>query len=30
LENAALRQQLMILKREQLRPKLRHRDRLFL
>jgi putative transposase len=29
LENAALRQQLEILKREQPRPKLRHRDRLF-
>src|SRR6476660_8030528 len=29
LENAALRQQLTILKREQPRPKLRHRDRLF-
>src|SRR5437879_8636780 len=29
LENAALRQQLTILKREQSRPKLRHRDRLF-
>src|SRR6267378_3615278 len=27
LENAALRQQLAILKREQPRPKLRHRDR---
>src|ERR1700730_18160793 len=29
LENAALRQQLAIFKREQPRPKLRHRDRLF-
>ena len=29
LENAALRQQLTILKREQPRPKLRHLDRLF-
>jgi putative transposase len=29
LENAALRQQLTIFKREQPRPKLRHRDRLF-
>jgi hypothetical protein len=29
LENAALRQQLAILKREQARPKLRYRDRLF-
>jgi hypothetical protein len=29
LENAALRQQLTILKREQPRPELRYRDRLF-
>ena len=29
LENAALRQQLVILKRQQPRPKLRHHDRLF-
>ena len=29
LENAALRQQLTIFKREQPRPRLRHRDRLF-